>query len=77
MRFRSAAAPLFFVSLLLVELLATPTAQAVEVQFMFDPPDRATTESVSVRGSFNGWTETPMTRAYDGTWSVTMYIVTG
>jgi hypothetical protein len=53
-------------------LLAFAAAQAEDVTFSFVPPAGSGIESVSVRGSFNGWNETPMELTADGTWSVTI-----
>ncbi|MCK4409067.1 MAG: hypothetical protein KAW67_03220, partial [Candidatus Eisenbacteria sp.] len=44
-------------------------AVADEVTFTFVPPGDWQVDSVSIRGSFNGWGETPMEPGDDGTWS--------
>jgi hypothetical protein len=56
----------------------TPAPTAVEeVLFQFVPPAGASIQSVSLRGSFNGWGETPMIRREDGSWSVTLKLGPG
>ncbi|MCK4511893.1 glycogen-binding domain-containing protein, partial [bacterium] len=45
-------------------------AVADEVTFTFVPPDGWQVDSVSVRGSFNDWGETPMEQGDDGRWSL-------
>ncbi len=57
-----------------VAMLAT-AGHAEEITFTYEPGDAGVT-SVSVRGSFNGWDETPMTEK-DGVWSVVIDLDTG
>lgn len=52
-------------------------AHAEEVTFTFDPPSMWGVTTVSLRGSFNEWGETPMTAGDDGTWSVTIDLPDG
>lgn len=54
--------------------LAASVARADEVTFTFEPPEdlASTFTTVSLRGSFNNWGETPMERQDDGSWSVTL-----
>jgi hypothetical protein len=52
-------------------LLLAVDAGAEDITFTFSPPASAEIESVTLRGSFNGWGETPMTPQPDGSWSVT------
>ena len=56
----------------LVFLLLAAGAGAEDVTFTFSPPASAEIESVTLRGSFNGWGETPMKSQPDGSWSVTI-----
>ncbi len=56
-------------------LLLAASVQAAEVTFTFAPTQPV--ESVSVRGSFNDWGETPMEKQADGTWSVTVDVPPG
>ncbi len=58
-------------------VLAASLAHAEEVRFTFTPPEGFDVESVSLRGSFNGWGETPMERGADGSWSVTIDLAPG
>ncbi len=57
-----------------VALLAT-AGHAEEITFMYESGGAGVT-SVSVRGSFNGWDETPMTEK-DGVWSVVIDLDAG
>jgi len=52
-------------------------ARGEEVMFTFDPPEDMEVQSVSLRGGFNGWGETPMERGDDGTWSATVDLAPG
>jgi len=58
---------------------AAVAASAVEMTFTFVPEPGTEDEitSVSVRGSFNDWGETAMTRADDGSWSVAVDLEDG
>ncbi|WP_293172509.1 alpha-amylase family glycosyl hydrolase, partial [Oceanithermus sp.] len=58
------------VTFLLVLVLGL--ALAVKVTFKYTPPPGLEVHSVSLRGSFNGWGETPMTQQPDGSWTVTL-----
>jgi len=51
-------------------LAAAGSAVADEVTFTFVPPDGWAVESVSLRGSMNGWGETAMEAGDDGNWTV-------
>ncbi len=53
------------------------SALAEEVIFTFEPPEGYEVESVSLRGSFNGWGETPLAKNEDGTWSVAVELDEG
>ena len=66
-----------FSSVVLIVLLGggIPGAHAEPVTFTFAPTTPV--ETVSVRGSFNGWGETAMTRGDDGVWSVTVDLPAG
>jgi pullulanase len=55
--------------------LAASSGNATEVTFTFQPTTDI--KSVSVRGSFNSWGETPMQKAADGVWSVTVDVQPG
>ena len=57
-----------------VAMLAT-AGSAEEITFTYEPGDDGAT-SVSVRGSFNGWDETPMIEK-DGVWSGVIDLETG
>ena len=58
-------------------LIAACFASADEVVFTFDPGGSMEIESVSVRGSFNGWGETAMEPGGEGIWSVTIDLEPG
>lgn len=58
-------------------LLTALTALAEEVTFRFQPPEGVEPASVTLRGSFNDWGETPMERQDDGSWSVTIELEPG
>ena len=47
-------------------------ALAVSVTFRYTPPPGLEVHSVSLRGSFNNWGETPMKKQPDGSWAVTL-----
>ena len=56
----------------------TPAQSTTEsVSFRFVPSSGASVSSVSVRGSFNGWGESPMSRQPDGSWSLTLDLEPG
>lgn len=57
--------------------LVLALAFAVPVTFTYDPPTGLEVQSVSLRGSFNNWGETPMQKQPDGTWSVTVDLKPG
>ncbi|MBN2564163.1 MAG: glycogen-binding domain-containing protein, partial [Candidatus Eisenbacteria bacterium] len=59
-----------------VVLSLASAAAAVEVLFTYEPPDGFAVDNVSLRGSFNGWGETPMKRD-DGTWTVSVDLEPG
>ena len=66
------------VVLMAVALLALAGgAVADEVTFTFVPPDGWQVDSVSVRGGFNDWGETPMEQGDDGTWSAVVELEPG
>ncbi|HYW68800.1 MAG TPA: glycogen-binding domain-containing protein, partial [bacterium] len=73
MRVLSTGAVLMAVAILSL----TGTAAADEATFVFVPPADWTIESVSLRGSMNGWGETAMEQGDDGTWSVTVDLEPG
>ena len=52
-------------------------AMAVPVTFRFVPADDMRVSTVSLRGAFNDWGETPMVRGDDGAWSVTAELAAG
>lgn len=58
------------VTFLLVLVLGL--ALAVKVTFKYTPPPGLEVHSVSLRGSFNNWGETPMQPQPDGSWAVTL-----
>lgn len=64
-----------FAALALV--LVTAAASAEQVTFAFAPTEGMQVESVSLRGSFNGWGETAMEPGDDGTWTVTVELPSG
>lgn len=47
------------------------------VTFTYVPEPGQTVDSVSLRGSFNNWGETPMQRQPDGSFSITLYLPPG
>jgi pullulanase len=64
------------VCLLLSLLILLPVSAFAEpITFTFAPV--ADVKTVAVRGSFNGWGESPMTRGADGVWSVTLELDPG
>lgn len=58
-------------------ILASAPAHAENVTFTLVPPVGVEFETVSVRGSFNGWSETAMELESGGTWSVTIDLSAG
>ena len=64
-------------SLFFLIWLVLALAFAVPVTFTYDPPAGLEVQSVSLRGSFNNWGETPMQKQPDGTWSVTVDLQPG
>jgi pullulanase-type alpha-1,6-glucosidase len=58
-------------------LISAGAALAEEVTFTLEPPEGMAVESVSLRGSFNGWGETPMELQDDGTWTTTVELDAG
>jgi len=65
---------------LFVTLCAAALATAAvtkEVVFRFDPAGAMAVTTVTVRGSFNNWGETPMTKQADGAWSVSVDLEPG
>lgn len=73
-RFPARWTGLLVAALLLCE--AVP-ASAVETLFRYVPPEGTAPASVSLRGSMNGWGETPLQRGGDGVWSVTVDVPPG
>jgi pullulanase-type alpha-1,6-glucosidase len=65
-----------FVSALCLLALAV-AVDAKEVVFSFDPAGVMEVTSVSLRGSFNSWGETPLVKQTDGTWSVALDLEPG
>ncbi|WP_456412493.1 alpha-amylase family glycosyl hydrolase [Oceanithermus profundus] len=53
-------------------VLVLGLALAVKVTFKYTPPPGLEVNSVSLRGSFNNWGETPMQPQPDGSWAVTL-----
>jgi pullulanase len=66
-----------FVFVAVALLAAAGGAAAKDVTFTFVPPQGMDVESVSLRGTMNGWGETPMTVGDDGNWSVTVDLEPG
>ena len=63
-----------------IRVTAPPTAAPrvmTEAIFRYVPPPEGNIESVSLRGTMNGWGETPMRRDDDGAWSVTVDLPVG
>jgi hypothetical protein len=52
-------------------------AAMTEATFHYVPPPGHETGSVSLRGTMNGWGETPMKREADGSWTVTVALPAG
>jgi hypothetical protein len=52
-------------------------AAMTEASFRYVPPPGRETGSVSLRGTMNGWGETPMKREADGSWTVTVTLPAG
>ena len=53
-------------------VLVLGLALGVQVTFKYTPPPGLEVSSVSLRGSFNNWGETPMQPQPDGSWAVTL-----
>jgi len=51
-------------------------ALGVPVTFRYTPPPGLEVRTVSLRGSFNGWGETPMKKE-DGSWTITLDLEPG
>ena len=62
---------------LLSVVLLTAIAPAADVTFTLEPPVGFQVESVSVRGSFNDWSESPMEQGDEGLWSLTLDLKEG
>ena len=60
-----------------VLLVFATSALAAPVAFRFAPPEGRDITSASVRGTFNGWGETAMSRGEGGVWSVTIDLPPG
>ncbi len=58
-------------ALLMLLGLLTGLALAIPVEFRYEPPEGLKVQSVSLRGSFNGWGETPMAPV-EGGFAVTL-----
>jgi pullulanase-type alpha-1,6-glucosidase len=58
-------------------LTVAAVVAAEPVTFTYDPPGGAEPSACSLRGSMNGWGEDAMTRAADGTWSITLDLEPG
>lgn len=56
---------------------AAPERVMTEATFRYVPPPGAGVKSVSLRGTMNDWSETPMSRGADGHWSVTVTLPAG
>lgn len=54
-----------------------PPSALEDVTFRYVPPPGTEVQSASVRGSFNGWGEAPMTPQADGSWAVTVPLAAG
>jgi len=57
---------------IVLAMVVSALALAVPVTFTYQPPEGLEVRSVSLRGSFNSWGETPMKQNPDGSWSVTL-----
>jgi len=69
-----------FRAAVLVSLAVAALAQSAagaSVTFRLVPSDPEAVTSVSVRGSFNNWGETPMAKQADGSWSVAVDLAPG
>ena len=64
-------------TLLCLLLFFLTFAFAEDVTFNFVPRDGVDVRSVSLRGEFNNWGETPMTLQEDGSWAVTIDLEPG
>jgi len=60
-----------------VAAMLVGVAGAEDVTFTFDPPSMWGVTTVSLRGSFNDWGETPMSADEEGIWSVTIDLPDG
>lgn len=58
-------------------LVLASTASAEPVTFTFNPPENMQINTVSLRGDFNNWGETPMVEGDGGAWSVTVDLTPG
>ena len=69
---------LFWVAILLAPfpLLAAPQAP-VPVSFVYLPPPGEQVATVSLRGDFNNWGETPMAKQADGSFAVSVLLTPG
>ncbi len=63
--------------MVLAVLFAAASASAEPVTFKFQPPESMKVDSVSLRGDFNNWGETPMEKGDNGVWSVTVDLTPG
>ncbi len=57
--------------------LAAASASAEQATFTFEPPEGMQIETISVRGGFNNWGETPMEPGEGGVWAVTLDLSPG
>lgn len=74
----SSAMKLGVVCMVLATFLgAAASASAEELTFEFSPPEGMQIESVSIRGSFNNWGETPLEPGEGGVWTVTLDLSPG
>jgi len=76
LRLRRLAALCAVILLSTSSLFATPQAP-VEVSFVYVPPPGGEVSTVSLRGDFNNWGETPMERQADGSFSVSVLLTPG
>ncbi|MBE3574308.1 MAG: alpha amylase N-terminal ig-like domain-containing protein [Firmicutes bacterium] len=76
-RFPALVAAFMFLAAFSALVLAASRATAADVTFRYVPPAGEQVTSVSLRGSFNSWGETPMAKSPDGSWSVTIQLAPG